>query len=163
VIAALIGLGYYQFERGAVTPTPIPTATPTPIPTATPTPTLDVEMHAAATHVLGAIDNIKAQIGGSSGFSDRATMVVTFVNFKVTADAEANWIEQQPLRIQGQSLIAQAHGYLRQFASDSETCVLAATGGWTSAGTLCSNAITEFALWFVASDLYPSLRQLADG
>ncbi len=79
-----------------------------------------------------------------------------------TTNTEAEWIEQQPLRIQEQALIAQAHDDLRQLASDTEVCLLAERAGDDSAATLCGQDMYEISTMSIVGDLRSSLSQLAN-
>ncbi len=117
-------------------------------------PTPDIEMEAAATHVADAIDSIE----GMPPF-DEADDTAWVALVATLAGSEADWIEQQPPRIQGQAVIADAHDHLRHLASSPEVC-LYATGATEAALGFCWDLHYQPDLVYLKGML-PSLSELA--
>ena len=109
--------------------TPTPTASPTP--TVQPSPTADTELPAAATHLVRTIDTLQGLVTGLGDNASTSAILSTMGEIERTANDAADWIEQQPVRVQDQVSMAKAHDHLRQVALHVQGALDSLTGGAT--------------------------------
>ena len=116
----------------------------------------DIEMEAAADSCWPMPSTASRECRHSIEADDTAWVALV----ATLAGSEADWIEQQPPRIQGQAVIADAHDHLRHLASSPEVC-LYATGATEAALGFCLGSALHQPDLVYLKGMLPSLSELA--